>query len=104
MKAICASINFDLFMVLPRPPARITHAAKLEFSSKDRSENREASQSGFEAIQEFDIKPPLRECWLRQFDDIENYSVGSGARSGLARGRDDRAGLAKLSRRWRADH
>src|SRR5262245_50459199 len=42
MKAICASVNFDLFMVLPRPTARITHAAKLEFSSKDRSENREA--------------------------------------------------------------
>src|SRR5262249_39639950 len=31
MKAICASVNFDLFMVLPRPTARITHAAKLEF-------------------------------------------------------------------------
>jgi hypothetical protein len=29
-------------MVLPRPTARIAHAAKLEFSSKDRSENREA--------------------------------------------------------------
>src|SRR6516164_8116923 len=42
MKAICASVNFDLFMVLPRPTARIAHAAKLEFSSKDRSENREA--------------------------------------------------------------
>ena len=34
MKAICASVNFDLFMVLPRPTARIAHAAKLEFSSK----------------------------------------------------------------------
>src|SRR5262249_8346683 len=44
MKAICASVNFDLFMVLPRPTARIAHAAKLEFSSKDRSENREAGQ------------------------------------------------------------
>jgi len=33
MKAICASVNFDLFMVLPRP----TMSAKLEFSSKDRS-------------------------------------------------------------------
>src|SRR5262245_21583166 len=42
MKAICASVNFDLFMVLPRPTARIAHAAKLEFSSRDRSENREA--------------------------------------------------------------
>src|SRR5215831_16292016 len=42
MKAICASVNFDLFMVLPRPTARIAHAAKLEFSSNDRSENREA--------------------------------------------------------------
>jgi hypothetical protein len=42
MKAICASVNLDLFMVLPRPTARIAHAAKLEFSSKDRSENREA--------------------------------------------------------------
>jgi putative transposase len=29
-------------MVLPRPAARITLAAKLEFSSNDRSENREA--------------------------------------------------------------
>src|SRR5262249_50438450 len=37
MKAICASVNLDLFMVLPRPTARIAHAAKLEFSSKDRS-------------------------------------------------------------------
>jgi hypothetical protein len=44
MKATCASVNFDLFMVLPRPTARITHAAKLEFSSKDWSNNREAGQ------------------------------------------------------------
>src|SRR6266516_5486973 len=42
MKAICASENFDLFMVLPRPTARITHAAKLEFSSKDRARKRGA--------------------------------------------------------------
>ena len=28
-------------MILPRPMARITHAAKLEFSSRDRSEKRE---------------------------------------------------------------
>jgi hypothetical protein len=35
-------VNFDLFMVLPRPAARITLAAKLEFSSNDRSEYREA--------------------------------------------------------------
>src|SRR5262249_44301441 len=42
MKAFCPSVNLDLFMVLPRPTARIAHAAKLEFSSKDRSENREA--------------------------------------------------------------
>jgi transposase len=42
MKAICASVNFDLFMVRPRPTA--THAAKLEFSSNDRSKNREAGQ------------------------------------------------------------
>jgi len=34
MKAICDSVNFDLFMVLARPTA---HAAKLEFSNKDRS-------------------------------------------------------------------
>jgi Domain of unknown function DUF488 len=46
MKAICASLNFDLFMILPpRPTARITHAAKLEFSSKDGSENREAGHT-----------------------------------------------------------
>jgi hypothetical protein len=31
-------------MVLPRPTARITHAAKLEFFSRDRSENRGARQ------------------------------------------------------------
>jgi hypothetical protein len=43
MKAICASENFDR-MVLPRPTARITLAAKLEFSSNGRSENREAGQ------------------------------------------------------------
>src|SRR5262245_7532901 len=48
MKAICASVNLDLFMVLPRPTARIAHAAKLEFSSKDRSENREAGQPGWQ--------------------------------------------------------
>src|SRR5262245_30764620 len=33
-----SNVNFDLFMVLPRPAARITLAAKLESSSKDRSE------------------------------------------------------------------
>src|ERR1700751_185985 len=44
MKAICASENFDLFMVLPRLTARIRHAAKLEFSSKDRSSKPEAGQ------------------------------------------------------------
>ena len=38
-------LNFDLFMALPRPTARITHAAKLEFPSKNRFENREAGQS-----------------------------------------------------------
>jgi hypothetical protein len=27
--AICASLNFDLFIILPRPTDRITHAAKL---------------------------------------------------------------------------
>jgi hypothetical protein len=43
MKAICASVNLDLFMILPRPMARIAHAAKLEFSSKDRSENSRSS-------------------------------------------------------------
>jgi len=40
-KAICGPVNFDLFMVLPCPAVRITHAAKLEISSKDRSDNRE---------------------------------------------------------------
>jgi hypothetical protein len=34
MKAICDFVNFDLFMVLPRPTAQ---AVRLEFSSKDRS-------------------------------------------------------------------
>jgi hypothetical protein len=43
MKAICVSVNFDLFMVLPHPTARIAHAAKLEFSSKDRSEKKQVS-------------------------------------------------------------
>src|SRR6516164_4836781 len=37
MKAICASVNFDRFMAIPRPPARIRNAAKLEFSSNLRS-------------------------------------------------------------------
>src|SRR5262245_39739530 len=50
MKAICASVNFDLFMVLPRPTARITHAAKLEFSSNDRSNNREAGHGGCASV------------------------------------------------------
>jgi hypothetical protein len=43
MKAICASENFDLFVVLPRPTGQ---AAKLEFFSKDRSEKREADHRG----------------------------------------------------------
>jgi hypothetical protein len=42
MKAICASENFDVFMVLPRPTAPITHAAKLEFLSKINPGNRGA--------------------------------------------------------------
>jgi hypothetical protein len=45
MKAICASVNFDLFMVFPRPTTRITHAAKLEFSSNLRSKKPEAGHS-----------------------------------------------------------
>ena len=44
MNAICASENFDLFIVLPRPAAQKGHPAKLEFSSKKRSRNREAGQ------------------------------------------------------------
>jgi hypothetical protein len=36
MTAICASVNFDRFMVLPHPTARIRRAATLEFSIKDR--------------------------------------------------------------------
>jgi hypothetical protein len=44
MKAICASENLDLFMVLSRPTARISHAAKLEFSSKNRSSKPGAGQ------------------------------------------------------------
>jgi hypothetical protein len=35
-------VNIDLLIVLPRPTARLTAADKLEFSSKDRSENSEA--------------------------------------------------------------
>src|SRR5262245_36126710 len=31
MKAICGSVNFDLFMVLPRPAARITHPLNWNF-------------------------------------------------------------------------
>ena len=41
----CASVNFDLFMVFPRPTARITHAAKLESSSNLRSRKPEAGQA-----------------------------------------------------------
>ena len=44
MKAICAYVNFDRFMVLPRPTARISRAAKLEFSSNLRSRKPEAGQ------------------------------------------------------------
>ena len=36
MKAICASVNFDRFIVLPRPTAPNRCAAKLEFSSNPR--------------------------------------------------------------------
>jgi hypothetical protein len=46
-KAICASVNFDRFMVLPRPTARISHAAKLEFSSNLRSRKPEAGHLYF---------------------------------------------------------
>jgi hypothetical protein len=42
MKAICASVNFDRFTAIPRPPARIRRAAKLEFSSNLRSRKPEA--------------------------------------------------------------
>jgi hypothetical protein len=31
MKAICASVNFDRFMVLPRPAARITYPLNWNF-------------------------------------------------------------------------
>src|SRR5262245_59516458 len=34
MKAICGSVNFDLFMVLPRPAARITHPLNWNFPAK----------------------------------------------------------------------
>jgi hypothetical protein len=37
-----ASANIDRFMVIPRPTARITEAAKLEFSSNNRSKKPEA--------------------------------------------------------------
>jgi hypothetical protein len=39
-------VNFDLFMVLPRPTALRASAAKLEFSSKDRSKFKEAGHDG----------------------------------------------------------
>jgi hypothetical protein len=42
MKAICASVNFDFFM--PKTPSA-ARAAKLEFSSKDRSRKPEAGQA-----------------------------------------------------------
>src|SRR5262249_62320159 len=42
LKAICAPIPLGLFVGFPRPQARSADAAKVEFSSKDRSENREA--------------------------------------------------------------
>jgi hypothetical protein len=45
MKAICTSVNFDRFMVLPRLTARISHAAKLEFFSNLRSRKLEAGQT-----------------------------------------------------------
>src|SRR5262249_6261301 len=50
MKAICASVNFDLFMVLPRSAARIADSAKLEVSSQARSTNREAGHHHETAI------------------------------------------------------
>jgi hypothetical protein len=55
MKAICASVNFDLFMVFPRPTARITHAAKLESRGfcevawHDRARNQERERDLIEA-------------------------------------------------------
>src|SRR5215831_13554783 len=69
MKAICASVNLDLFMVLPRPTARLAHAAKLEFSSKDRSENREADHQGALQWQGSDtsLKRSLRSCGRSTF-------------------------------------
>jgi hypothetical protein len=45
MKAICASENFDRFIVLSPSNGPNRCAAKLEFSSNNRSKNREAGQS-----------------------------------------------------------
>jgi len=44
MKAICGSENFDRFMVVRRPTAGSTLAAKLEFSGDHRSRKPEAGQ------------------------------------------------------------
>jgi hypothetical protein len=46
MKAICGSVNFDLFLGHPSSSGPNHTSAKLEFSSKDRSRNREAGQIG----------------------------------------------------------
>jgi hypothetical protein len=51
MKAIYASVDFDRFMLLPGPAARIRHAAKLEFSSNDRSRKTGSRSNGSEACQ-----------------------------------------------------
>jgi hypothetical protein len=44
MKAICASVNFDRFMAIPRPTAGIRRAAKLQFSSNHQSRKQSRSQ------------------------------------------------------------
>ena len=73
MKAICASVNFDRFMLLPRPAARIRHAAKLEFSSKDRSRKPEAGHA--RAIRQLELSL----CALHTLE--QDRRVGRGIRN-----------------------
>ncbi len=65
MKAICASENFDLFMVLPCPTGQAT---KLEFSSKHRSQNRGAGHLGSASV-----------SWLVAYHRTATASAGSAA-------------------------
>jgi hypothetical protein len=68
-------------MALPRPTARITHAAKLEFSSKDRSRKPGAGQTA--AIEQEEFTPNIQRARARKEPAASFKSVKSRFRFGV---------------------